>query len=423
MSRPLKVFLCHSFDDKPAIRELYKKLIEQGIDVWLDEEKLLPGQDWQFEIPGALQDSDAVIVCLSSSSITKEGYVQKEIKFAIDKADEKPEGTIFIIPVRLQECKIPKRLEQWQWVDIFDSAGYDRLLNSLTVRAKSLVGVNPPTKNSSSISLNLQTWANIKFVLVSAGGFIMGGKNDNPLASETEKPQHRVELPYDYYIGRYPITNAQYNQFVLATQFQNLDDWQKRPDHPAANITWYSARGFCQWLNQTIGKKLPEHWHFRLPTEAEWEKAARGEHGNEWPWGNEWDPNLCNSQESGEDRTTRVGYSPHGDSPYGAADMAGNVWEWTLSLWGTEESKSDYRYPYDPTDGREMIIAQSDILRVLRGGSFQDSYRYVRCSSRRGGFPLISWLSSGFRVAICPFKYHPIGKFDMSISAVYSQDK
>jgi formylglycine-generating enzyme required for sulfatase activity len=409
MARPLKVFICHSSEDKAAIRNLYKKLVARGVDAWLDEEKLLPGQDWKLEIPGALQNSDAVLICLSPSSVKKEGYVQKEIKFALDKAAEKPDGTIFIIPVRLQECKIPYRLEQWQWVDLFDPGGYDKLAKALTKRAEAL-GLIPPLPDKEPGARNMQTWANISFVHIPAGGFIMGSRDDNPTASEMEKPQHRIELRYDFYIGRYPITKAQYHQFVLATGHHNIepDEWQKRPDHPAANMTLYAAQDFCKWLNETIGTKLPEGWRFRLPTEAEWEKAARSEHGNEWPWGNEWDVNLCNSRESGNDTITRVGYySPGGDSPCGATDMAGNVWEWTISLWGTEEKKSVYRYPYNSSDGRERIKASNSILRVLRGGSFQDSSQSVRCAARRGGFPLMGWPASGFRVAVCPTMISP----------------
>ena len=404
MSRPLKVFICHSSDDKAAVRALYKKLVAQGVNTWLDEEKLLPGQDWQLEIPGALESSDAVLVCLSPSSIKKEGYVQKEIKFALDKAKEKPEGTIFIIPVRLRECDIPKQLRQWQWVDLFEDVGYDRLIRSLTERAKGL-GLELPLTGMAPVAWNLQTWANMSFVHIPAGNFIMGSKEDNPNASEAEKPQHKIELPYDFYIGRYPVTNAQYNQFVLATGHHDIetDERQKRTDHPAANITWYDAQDFCKWLNQTIGSKLPQPLRFRLPTEPEWEKAARGDQGNEWPWGNEWDANLCNSMESGNDTITRVGYySPGGDSPCGAAEMAGNVWEWTISLWGTEEKKPAYGYPYKPSDGRERIKASIRVLRVLRGGSFHDSRQSVRCAARRGGFPLIGWPGSGFRVAVCP---------------------
>lgn len=99
-NRKLKVFLCHSKDDKPKVYELYRRLVSDGFDVWLDEEKLMPGQDWDLEIRKTVRNTDVVIVCLSNSSVTKSGYVQKEIRFALDVADEKPEGTIFIVPVR-----------------------------------------------------------------------------------------------------------------------------------------------------------------------------------------------------------------------------------------------------------------------------------------------------------------------------------
>ncbi len=106
-NRRLKIFLCHSKDDKPKIRKLYNRLIADNFEVWLDEVKLIPGQDWDFEIKKAVRNSDTVIVCLSNSSITKEGYIQKEIRFALDVAEEKPEGTIFLIPARLEDCSVP----------------------------------------------------------------------------------------------------------------------------------------------------------------------------------------------------------------------------------------------------------------------------------------------------------------------------
>lgn len=136
--RPLKVFLCHASGDKPAVRALYQRLIRDGVDAWLDREKLLPGQDWQLEIPKAVRESDVVIVCLSNKSITKEGYVQKEIKFALDIATEKPEGVIFLIPARLEDCNVPLQLASWQWVDLFESDGYERLMRSLRLRADKL---------------------------------------------------------------------------------------------------------------------------------------------------------------------------------------------------------------------------------------------------------------------------------------------
>jgi hypothetical protein len=138
--RPLKVFLCHASGDKPPVRDLYKRLTAEGVDAWLDQEKLLPGQDWRMEIPRAVHDADVVVICLSKKSITKEGYVQKEIKFALDIAEEKPEGTIFLIPARLEDCVVPERLSRWHWVDLYEENGFVKLLRSLKLRADAVGG-------------------------------------------------------------------------------------------------------------------------------------------------------------------------------------------------------------------------------------------------------------------------------------------
>ncbi len=134
----LRVFLCHSSGDKPAVRTLCQRLQADGVEPWLDEENLLPGQDWQQEIPQAVRASDVIIVCLSRGSVNKEGYLQREIKYALDVAEEKPEGTIFIIPLKLEECEIPERLRRWQWVNSLEEKGYERLLRSLRARANTL---------------------------------------------------------------------------------------------------------------------------------------------------------------------------------------------------------------------------------------------------------------------------------------------
>lgn len=138
-TRTLRVFLCHSSGDKTKVRELYKLLMrENNITPWLDEKDILPGQDWDFEINKAIRETDVVIVCCSRHSINKEGYVQKEITRALNIADEKPEGTIFIIPIKLEECEIPQRLSRWQWVNLFDVNGYEFLLRSLQLRAQKI---------------------------------------------------------------------------------------------------------------------------------------------------------------------------------------------------------------------------------------------------------------------------------------------
>ncbi len=138
MTRPLHVFLCHSSNDKPAVRELYQKLsAETWIDPWLDKAKILPGQDWEMVIEKAVEVSDVVIICLSNQSVTKEGFVQREIRYAYDIALEKPEATIFLIPLRLDDCIVPRKLRSLHWVDYFgDDKGdaYSDLIEALKIR-------------------------------------------------------------------------------------------------------------------------------------------------------------------------------------------------------------------------------------------------------------------------------------------------
>jgi proteasome lid subunit RPN8/RPN11 len=138
IARRLRIFLCHASADKPAVRDLHDQLQKEGFDPWLDEENLLAGQDWDQEITKAVRKSDIVIICLSQTSITKAGYIQKEIRFALDVADEQPEGTIFLIPLKLEECEVPGRLSKWQWVKLFEEKGYEQLVKALKHRATTL---------------------------------------------------------------------------------------------------------------------------------------------------------------------------------------------------------------------------------------------------------------------------------------------
>ncbi len=126
-----RIFLCHSRVDKETVRDLYHRLRGDRLDPWFDEEDLQPGQDWEFEIKQVIGKSRFVLVCLSERSITSQGFIHKEIKFALDVADLQPEEKVFIIPIRLEHCSIPDRLKRWHWVDLFESKGYRRLLRAL----------------------------------------------------------------------------------------------------------------------------------------------------------------------------------------------------------------------------------------------------------------------------------------------------
>jgi len=452
-NRPLRVFLCHSSNDKPAVRELYQKLrAEPWIQPWLDEEELYPGQDWNMEIEKAVEAADAIIVCLTKNSINKEGYVQRELRIVLDFADYKPEGTIYILPVRLEECEPPRRLRPWQYADYFEGQrerALQRLLVSLKRRADSL-GLNfeapapkkeeaieekkpvietPAPKQSQAESLTYKTSVEVKktaidkpkplpvpqistnqkytengflveilggieFMRVPAGKFLMGSTHNEKFYGFNYERQHEVEIPYDYWMARYPITNELYSAYAKPKAIKHpVDGWEKKKDHPVVNVSWKDAMAYCQWLNNLLIAKLPSGLVLRLPTEAEWEKAACGTGDRIYPWGNLFDKNKCNTTEGGKVGTTPVSsYSPQGDSPFGCADMSGNVWEWTHSL--------KKAYPYNVKDGREYEYEYGE--HVLRGGSFSNLYADVGCKSRFDNRIHFNINNIGFRVVAAP---------------------
>ena len=212
-----------------------------------------------------------------------------------------------------------------------------------------------------------------------------------------EHPQQRLDLP-QFVISRVPITNAQYHHFIRASGYPPPGHWQDgepAPDSaalPITYVTWHDAQAFCQWAN------------VRLPSEAEWEKAARGEaeaaaDARWWPWGNSL-PTARHCHFNGQAQgiapaaqsVMAVGQLPVGASPYGLLDMAGNVWEWTNSRY--------LPYPYHAHDGREDGLAQGQ--RVVRGGSYNHDLRHIRCAARDSMTPGVRDVYIGFRVAMQP---------------------
>jgi formylglycine-generating enzyme required for sulfatase activity len=398
-NRPLRVFLCHSSNDKPTVRELYQKLRnETWLEPWLDEEELYPGEDWDLAIQKAVEESDVVLVCLSNNSITKRGYVQKELRYVVDIALEIPEEEIFIIPLRLEECIPPRSLREWQYADYFPEAqrerAFQRLLVSFKKRAASLgLIIEKILPTADWIAENKITLSrNMEFMRVPAGKFLMGS---DFFETYDSKPQHTVDIPYDYWMARFPVTNQQFSIYAKAKGIKHLvDDWKKKKDHPVVHVSWNDAIVYCQWLNRLLKAKLPSGLVLRLPTEAEWEKAARGTDGREYPWGNTFGKNKSNTREGKKGVTTSVGlYSPRGDSPYGCADIAGNVCELTHSLMK--------EYPYKVDDGREN--EQTKGAHVYRGGASFITGRPMGCASRAHETPYDrNWNNKGFRVVLAP---------------------
>jgi formylglycine-generating enzyme required for sulfatase activity len=225
-----------------------------------------------------------------------------------------------------------------------------------------------------------------------AGSFLMGSDAEN------ETPQHQVTLP-EYWIGKHPVTHAQYAEFIKQAGHPapKKAGWfgkkapQKKLDHPVVSVSWYDCMAYCQWLSEQSGR------NYRLPSEAEWEKAARGEDGRAYPWGNEWDAARCNHD--GESTTPVTAYA-NSASPYGCLDMAGNVWEWTSTLWGPDWLEPEFSYPYDREDGREAADAGPEVNRIFRGGAYGEDIAQLRCSARRWYAPEHADLRRGFRVVM-----------------------
>jgi formylglycine-generating enzyme required for sulfatase activity len=210
---------------------------------------------------------------------------------------------------------------------------------------------------------------------------------DNNLFSN-EKPQHVVKLS-DFKIAQFPVSNEEYYLFVWGCGYPLPKGWQgfsfpkEEGNHPVTGISKKDAEEYIGWLSSKAGIK------FRLPSEAEWEKAARGSDGRIYPWGNSFDPWRCNTSESMKKGTTPVGfYSPGGDSIYGVADMVGNVWEWTSTI--------QKPYPYRQDDGREK--KDPNALYVIRGGAWYYSRKLARCSCREGMSADQTSDSIGFRL-------------------------
>jgi formylglycine-generating enzyme required for sulfatase activity len=263
---------------------------------------------------------------------------------------------------------------------------------------------------------------------------------------DNERPQHRVEIPYDFEMAQFPVSNAQYRVFVEAGGYAERRFWAEAakaghwkkgrlqgvyqwrfstgpepvenavgpadygapynlPNHPVVGVCWYEAVAYARWLTERLRGcgQLQKDWEVRLPSEAEWEKAARGDaDARPYPWGAEAASECANCADTGIGTTNTVGCFLKGASPYGVEELSGNVWEWTRSLWGKDVMKPEFEYPYKADDGRENPDADDMVLRVVRGGSFGLSCGYCRCAYRFRYYPNGRNDNFGFRVLASP---------------------
>lgn len=487
--RPLKVFLCHAHADRDPVHGLYTRLTNDGVDAWFDKAKLLPGQDWKLEIEKAVREADVVVVCLSKQ-FNQAGFRQKEVRLALDTAMEKPEGEIFIIPARLEECDNLESLRRWHWVDLFEDDGYERIMRTLRARADTIdavlqvkrnqsitistshtkpsnklklavisaiiglfviiclalassfileklttqptatphsVGVITsypgvltsipagleltlteaptqdanqnlvstviftPTAYAGNLSTEIVDPQGVQMRLVPAGDFLMGADSDFSISDE--KPIHVVYLDA-FYMDTYEVTNALYEMCVdaMVCDAPKQSDSYTHPNYygnpqfdnyPVIYVDWYMAKTYCEWRDS------------ELPTEAQWEKAARGTDGRTYPWGDGLDCKLANYFDGiyycvGD--TVIIGAYRNDNSPYEIYDMSGNVFEWVADWYSETYYKvSPSSNPLGPDMGQQ---------RVFRGGSWAGSRDgTTRASLRSGETPDVSSWDIGFRCA------------------------
>jgi formylglycine-generating enzyme required for sulfatase activity len=312
---------------------------------------------------------------------------------------------------RVGEANEPKlaRLRRWL-VHLMRSESFPVLERA--VAAKALAALGDPRFSPEHWWLPKEL--NLGFVEIPAGPFQMGSDPEEDSASyEDERPRHSVTLP-GFWLSRYPVTIGQYRAFVEASGYRPADpDWQDGfSTQPVVWVSWNEALAYCQWLGERLRdlasgsereRGSPDLWsglalgslRASLPSEAEWEKAARGVAGLNYPWGPKADANRANYDDTGLGERSAVGCFPGGASPHEVEELSGNVWEWTRSL--------DGGYPYEPIAARENLEASSESLRVLRGGAFYDDSGDVRCASRGRASPVDRDVYVGFRVVLSPF--------------------
>jgi formylglycine-generating enzyme required for sulfatase activity len=381
---PRQVFISHAHQDADFAQRLAADLRVNGWPVWLAPDSIRPGEKWVEAINRGLEESGVFVLALTPAAVNSR-WVQSETNVAIELEHQ---GEIRFIPLEIEPSHVPYLWRAYQRV-LFRSGyedGLQVLLQQLAIREGNIAieasGPLPPAPSQPrprkrapkktpepAADTRLDAKTGLVFVRVPAGDFLYG------------EDKKKVYLP-EFWISKTPVTQAAYKRFLDANPKQPVPyrdygwakpyNWDKKArsfpegkaDHPAVLVSWDDAQAYCQWAGM------------RLPTEEEWEKAARGTDGREYPWGDEWQPDHCNSLEAGVSTTTPVGrYSPGGDSPYGCIDMGGNVWEWTDSWFD---------------DGRSS--------RVLRGGSWFNNKRTARVSVRQDRFPDLWHYYIGFRL-------------------------
>ena len=396
------VFICYAREDESFVLQLAENLKGRGVPVWLDQWDIQPGSDWDRSIDDAIYACAKFIIVLSPQAVESR-EVRGELRIALDK--HKP-----IIPVIHSACQIPRQLLIIQYVDFAsrrpdDEAALRQLLRTLAtattdsgvakqVEATDRQGSTPqrvPQEPQTKLKPGIVFRDKLKdgsegpeMVVIQAGTFRMGDIQGD--CCEHERPVHTVRIPKPFAIGRYEVKFEEYDQFAAATgrKLPGDEGWG-RDRLPVINVSWTDAMDYAEWLSHQTAKR------YRLPTEAEWEYAARAGTETGYWWGNEMKPDMANCNGGarwGGKQTSPVGFLQ--PNPFGLYDTAGNVAEWVEDCWHDN-------YEGAPTNGSAWE-AKDVRWRVVRGGSWNDNAENLRSSSRSRNDAAFQLNHIGFRL-------------------------
>ena len=396
----MRIFLSYASQDRPSAEAINRALLEQGHDVFFDREDLPPGEEFHTRIRRAIEKADLFVFLVSEDAIDSGSYTLNELEIA-EKSLKRASGRL--LPVLLQPTAIERLPALVKSVTVLDSPGNvpaavaDAVHRIALDRRRSLLwrvggGIAAAVLVAAIVWFVRSTGApaseitgqdGAPAILVPAGNFTMG--------DDEESPRREVYLDA-FYIDRYEVTTGRYARFLAATgSARPPDGWEaldlnRDDDLPVVGVDWNDAAAYCQWAGR------------RLPTESEWEKAARGSDGRRYPWGDASPTlDLANYQNASPDAydggLAKVGRHPAGLSPYGVHDLAGNASEWVSDWYSDSFPVGDVRNPKGPEAGTERVIRGS--------GRFDPAERLV-ATKRYHGTPDLRAEDIGFRCARDP---------------------
>jgi formylglycine-generating enzyme required for sulfatase activity len=388
------VFVSYNRSDRDAVRAVVEALRARGVRAWLDEDALQPGRSWLDDVEGVLGAAKSAALLLGPSGLGP--WQKREMRVLVGQSVERGLPVVPVLLPGADEARVPLLIEDLTRVDLrggVTSEGIDRLRWGIAgERAVELEGLARSAEVASrGQALELPT--GIRALRVPGGRFEMGAED----LGSWPRPVHPVRISA-FWLAETTVTNAQYAEFLEATKHREPRYWRdkeySRPGQPVVGVTWHDASAFCAWLSEVSGRSVV------LPSEAQWEFAARGPEGRKYPWGDEEpDEPRARFGLGWEEGATEVGSHPAGRGPYGHLDLVGNVWEWCRDVW------DEKAYAKRQKSGQEVVdpeVTDPGDIRCLRGGAFVYVAQYLR-AAYRSRYDAERWfLSFGFRVAVVP---------------------